>query len=118
MGEMADAVLEGLFCEACGELIDGDEPGHPRRCGAPCCEPEPPFSYQFGGKTPAVRKAARIDRERHNSAHERKAKKALLRDEKLDETKPFKCSDCSKRFSDSNARGQHWRDKHKTGGEG
>ena len=33
MGEMADAVLEGLFCQDCGGYIDGDEPGHPRSCG-------------------------------------------------------------------------------------
>lgn len=32
MGEMAEAMLSGLFCEVCGELIDGKEPGYPRRC--------------------------------------------------------------------------------------
>lgn len=32
MGEAADAVLEGLYCQSCGELIDGEEPGYPRPC--------------------------------------------------------------------------------------
>lgn len=32
MGEIADAMLNGLFCEGCGEFMDGEEPGHPRRC--------------------------------------------------------------------------------------
>jgi hypothetical protein len=32
MGEAADAVLEGLYCQCCGDLIDGEEPGHPRKC--------------------------------------------------------------------------------------
>ena len=31
MGEIADAMLEGLFDEETGELIDGDAPGYPRR---------------------------------------------------------------------------------------
>src|SRR5882762_3343429 len=112
MGEMAEAILEGLFCECCGELIDGEEPGHPRRCGAPACDPEPSHRYQFKSETPRARKAARINRERHNSADTRKALKAKRRDIQLAELKPFKCSDCNKRFSESNACGQHWRDKH------
>ena len=32
MGDMAEAILEGLFCEECGCLIDGEEPGYPRSC--------------------------------------------------------------------------------------
>jgi len=32
MGDVADAILDGLFCQCCGELIDGDEPGYPRTC--------------------------------------------------------------------------------------
>lgn len=37
MGDVAEMMLEGLLCEVCGELIDGDEPGYPRRC-AGCCD--------------------------------------------------------------------------------
>lgn len=33
MGDIADMMLDGLLCERCGELIDGEEPGYPR-----CCE--------------------------------------------------------------------------------
>jgi len=33
MGEIADAMLEGLLCEVCGVLMDDIEaPGYPRRC--------------------------------------------------------------------------------------
>lgn len=32
MGDIADAVLDGLFCESCGDLIDGEETGYPRNC--------------------------------------------------------------------------------------
>lgn len=32
MGEIADAMLNGLFCEGCGEILDGEETGYPRRC--------------------------------------------------------------------------------------
>jgi len=33
MGDIADAMINGLFCQYCGCLIDGDEPGYPRDCG-------------------------------------------------------------------------------------
>ena len=32
MGNAADAILNGVLCERCGCLIDGDEPGYPRLC--------------------------------------------------------------------------------------
>jgi hypothetical protein len=38
MGEIAEAMLSGLFCEGCGTVFDDfEEPGLPRRCEA--CEP-------------------------------------------------------------------------------
>lgn len=33
MGEIADDILEGAYCESCGEPFD-DEVGHPRKCDA------------------------------------------------------------------------------------
>lgn len=36
MGEAADMRLSGLLCEACGEMIDGEEPGFPRYCSPRC----------------------------------------------------------------------------------
>ena len=32
MGEIADAMLSGLFCSMCGVILDGDEPGYSRTC--------------------------------------------------------------------------------------
>jgi hypothetical protein len=33
MGEIADAILEGVFCQHCGEVMDDQRaPGHPRSC--------------------------------------------------------------------------------------
>lgn len=32
MGSYLDDILDGLFCGRCGEVIDGDAPGYPRRC--------------------------------------------------------------------------------------
>ena len=32
MGDIAEAMIGGLFCEQCGQVIDGEEPGFPRTC--------------------------------------------------------------------------------------
>lgn len=32
MGDIADAMIEGLFCQHCGTLVDGEEVGYPRSC--------------------------------------------------------------------------------------
>lgn len=42
MGEAADMILEGYFCQACGELLleeDGDPCGYPTFCDS-CSEDE------------------------------------------------------------------------------
>lgn len=33
MGEWADSILEGMFCEGCGEYM-GEGDGYPRKCAA------------------------------------------------------------------------------------
>lgn len=38
MGNVADGIIDGLFCEVCAIFIDGDEPGYPRKCEE--CEKE------------------------------------------------------------------------------
>lgn len=38
MGDAVEMILDGLVCELCGELIDGEEPGFPRHCDS--CEEE------------------------------------------------------------------------------
>jgi hypothetical protein len=32
MGEISDLIILGVFCEACGSVIDGEATGYPRRC--------------------------------------------------------------------------------------
>lgn len=32
MSETVDMVLEGILCEQCGEIVDGEETGFPRIC--------------------------------------------------------------------------------------
>ena len=32
MGDVADLIIEGLLCQYCGALIDGEAPGFPRAC--------------------------------------------------------------------------------------
>jgi len=36
MGDIADAMINGLFCASCGVILDGDEPGFPRYCSKSC----------------------------------------------------------------------------------
>lgn len=38
MGSYTDDVIDGLFCNVCGDLIDTRAPGYPRQC--PNCYPE------------------------------------------------------------------------------
>jgi len=108
MGEIAEMMLEGIFCEGCGELLDdmidgATAPGYPRRCGAPACRPT--ISLQDALKRPMTgnaRKNARHDRERHEAAKQRK---------------PFECGKCRKLFRTEGGLAQHKRDTHdKTAG--
>lgn len=32
MGSHVDAVLEGVYCELCSVVVDGEAPGYPRIC--------------------------------------------------------------------------------------
>ena len=63
MGEIADALLSGEFCEQCGEYI-GEAVGHPRNCG---CD-------AGGGYGPSSRSAQKQLR-RENAEKELKAAK-------------------------------------------
>ncbi len=38
MGEIAEAMLDGTLCEACGVYIEGESPNHPRYCSPQCAE--------------------------------------------------------------------------------
>ena len=37
MGDIADGILDGDFCEVCGDWLEDDGPGYPRKCEA-CSE--------------------------------------------------------------------------------
>jgi hypothetical protein len=39
MGEVTEMILDGLLCERCGTVVDGQEAGFPRLCED--CEKEP-----------------------------------------------------------------------------
>lgn len=32
MGEIAEMILNGVLCDICGCLVDGEEVGYPRKC--------------------------------------------------------------------------------------
>lgn len=36
MGAIADSMINGEFCEACGVFLDGESPGFPRYCSQEC----------------------------------------------------------------------------------
>ncbi len=38
MDDIADAMIDGMLCETCGEFLTEDPPGYPQRCGG--CEPD------------------------------------------------------------------------------
>ena len=38
MGEIAEAMTNGFYCTDCGDMIDGEEPGYPRKCAE--CQPK------------------------------------------------------------------------------
>lgn len=38
MGEMAEDMINGFYCEMCGSFLDGEEPGYPRYCSIECAD--------------------------------------------------------------------------------
>ncbi len=49
MGKQADMMLNGFLCASCGELLDGEEPGYPRKCND--CDPDKPKRRRRKNKT-------------------------------------------------------------------
>lgn len=84
MGDIANAMLDGTFCQQCGEYIDGTAPGYPRTCGG--CGGQWGFHV-----TPGEGK--------HNKRRKRKAREAASKafDEvaKLAESHDMKLRECS-----------------------
>ena len=77
MGEIADAMLNGLFCMTCGEYLEAGECGHPRSC-AGCAKDEPEPTKR--GPTPRGKNWARNRRKKEK----RRAKKAASRAQKVE----------------------------------
>ena len=66
MGEIAEMMLDGTFCEGCGEVMDDHEsPGYPRRCEA------------CGGASRPVR-AGRPGRSKKRRQQRKRARERLL----------------------------------------
>ena len=67
MGEIADAMLSGLFCAECGAVFDDmQEPGYPRFC----CEDDPTNGCRPPAgkvKTEAQRERARRKRQQYKA---------------------------------------------------
>lgn len=77
MGEIAEAMLEGLFCGTCGAMLDGDEPGYPRYC-SPECEPPGYRDSPVTDAAPRQRTEAQRERRRRKRRRQRARKRALL----------------------------------------
>jgi hypothetical protein len=58
MGEIADALINGLMCEQCGIYLDGDQPGYPRCC-EDCAKADPVIAEMY--KNRIVKDDALID---------------------------------------------------------
>lgn len=72
MGEIADMMLDGTLCEACGVYIDSPAPGHPRYCSRVCAADRSPVAT--GGNPP--RSPAEQARRREKNRRKRQRRKA------------------------------------------
>ncbi len=81
MGEIAEAMLSGLFCEGCGELLDGEEPGYVRRCEG-CKLDEPPALQPKTKKTIDAAERERRRKRNLKNKERRRRRRARLRAER------------------------------------
>lgn len=114
MGEIAEAMLDGVFCQSCGELIgDGEGCGFPVTCEA-CggdSEPEDDVLYVALERPLRVYGCEKCTR--------RFASKGALRNHYQDAHKtnpPHYCEECRRTFASPSAIKQHLRDKHGVAG--
>jgi hypothetical protein len=106
MGDIADMMLDGTLCEGCGEFLDENPPGYPRRCigcgGSNPISPRQALKRPLGTplwtKTPKAERAAKHNRERRERAR-------LA-------GKPFECSRCHRLFCTEGGLKQHSKDVH------
>lgn len=84
MGEIAEMMLNGDMCEACGVWLDGEGSGYPRYCSPEC----------------AAGRGAYFEPDQHASPRPKKSRRKHA------------CPDCLKRFRSMHAMKQHWHDMH------
>lgn len=90
MGEIAEMMLDGTLCEACGAAFDPDHepPGHPVYCSAQCAMDRGAIYAPMG----------------HGLIRNRRKKKPQF--------KKLQCPDCNRFFATEAARTQHAKAKH------
>jgi len=71
MGEIAEAMLEGLFCAACGAVFDDmEQPGFPRYCDG-CAEDIPDDEPERGPPKRRRRNTLQLKSRGHRHGHRR-----------------------------------------------
>lgn len=94
MGEIADAILEGVFCQGCGDYL-GEGGGYPTFCRG--CQPKrPPRRRRAIHRNDAQGIAAAVRKDAERSRQEAEAT----------------CPTCGKRLRNARGRAQHQRDAH------
>lgn len=103
MGEIAEMMLDGTLCEACGEYIGGAR-GFPRYCSTACEELSGNWSK------PKSRKQRFEARHVVPDRGERVEHKPTTDFQQTH--KPWRCLDCGRRFRLEQAVRDHWRQTH------
>jgi len=67
MSEVADQVIDGFFCSECGQFIDGETPGHLRKCID--CTAIKGWAFKLVGVTFGNRQKHIFDHARYNSRY-------------------------------------------------
>lgn len=101
MAEIADDIVDGLICQYCQQLVDGDAPGHPRTC--PSCKADERRKPRQTSRTRTIPPAAA-------KQNEALPKWKLNADD--DVVVRYHCASCTKHFSSDEAARDHVRAAH------
>lgn len=107
MGEVTEMMLDGILCEGCGEVIDMQAVGHPRRCRA--CRPPISLMEALKQKLPVTSGLrARMGPRAYKAMSENQARRLDAKTRK-----PHECKACHKLFKTAAGRDHHFGVKHK-----